>query len=247
MSVRYTKAQIDSIATEIGTRIKNNTSAATIKTNYESNANTNAFTDAEKTKLASIDATHYLAPVQDTTALAALTEASLTDKARVFVEDATTDYFYNATAGSGDIAPADQTGGTGFWLQVTASGETAASIKTKYESNADTNAFTDAEQTKLAGITTGATANDTDANLLARANHTGTQLAATISDFSTAADARIAAASVASLTDVTDAGSGAIITAAERTKLSGIETGATADTDAANITDFTTALDAALV
>ena len=47
------------------------------------------------------------------------------------------------------------------------------------------------EKTKLAGIATGATANDTDANLKNRANHTGTQLAATISDFDTAADARV--------------------------------------------------------
>lgn len=39
-------------------------------------------------------------------------------------------------------------------------------------------------------------------------------------------DARIAAASVTDLSDVTSAGSGAIITSAERTKLNGIETGA---------------------
>lgn len=51
--------------------------------------------------------------------------------------------------------------------------------------------YTATEQTKLAGIATSATANDTDANLKNRANHTGTQLASTISDFSTAADARI--------------------------------------------------------
>jgi len=50
------------------------------------------------------------------------------------------------------------------------------------------------EKTKLAGIATGATANSSDATLLARANHTGTQTASTISDFSTAADARITAA-----------------------------------------------------
>lgn len=54
--------------------------------------------------------------------------------------------------------------------------------------------FTSTEKTKLSGIATGATANSSDATLLARANHTGTQLAATISDFSTAADARITAA-----------------------------------------------------
>lgn len=37
------------------------------------------------------------------------------------------------------------------------------------------------------GVAAGATVNDTDANLKARANHTGTQLAATISDFNSAA------------------------------------------------------------
>ena len=40
-----------------------------------------------------------------------------------------------------------------------------------------------ADKTKLDGIATSATANDTDANLKNRTNHTGTQLAATISDF----------------------------------------------------------------
>ena len=59
---------------------------------------------------------------------------------------------------------------------------TAAEVKTLYESNANTNEFDDAEQTKLAGIAAGATVNDTDSNLKNRANHTGTQLASTISD-----------------------------------------------------------------
>jgi len=62
----------------------------------------------------------------------------------------------------------------------------AADVKTLYESNANTNEYDDAEQTKLAGIAAGATANDTDSNLKNRANHTGTQLAATISDLSSA-------------------------------------------------------------
>jgi hypothetical protein len=52
--------------------------------------------------------------------------------------------------------------------------------------------FTATEQTKLTGIATGATANSADATLLARANHTGTQTASTISDFNSAADARVA-------------------------------------------------------
>ena len=58
----------------------------------------------------------------------------------------------------------------------------AADVKTLYESNANTNEYDDAEQTKLAGIAAGATVNDTDSNLKNRANHTGTQTAATISD-----------------------------------------------------------------
>ena len=47
------------------------------------------------------------------------------------------------------------------------------------------------ERNKLAGIEAGATANDTDANLLDRTNHTGTQTSATIADFVTAVDALI--------------------------------------------------------
>jgi hypothetical protein len=45
-----------------------------------------------------------------------------------------------------------------------------------------TASFTTSQETKLSGIQAGATANDTDANLKNRANHTGTQTASTISD-----------------------------------------------------------------
>jgi len=71
----------------------------------------------------------------------------------------------------------------------------------------------------------------------ARANHTGTQLAATISDFATAVanNSAVAANTAAShthsnstiLNAITDSGSGAIITVAERNKLAGIQAGAT--------------------
>lgn len=63
-------------------------------------------------------------------------------------------------------------------------------------------AMTTAMQAKLAGIIDNATANATNAQLRDRATHTGTQTASTISDFNTAADARVSAAagsSVASL------------------------------------------------
>lgn len=47
--------------------------------------------------------------------------------------------------------------------------------------------YSQTEKTKLAGVATGATANSADAFLLARGNHSGTQLASTISDFNAAA------------------------------------------------------------
>lgn len=50
-----------------------------------------------------------------------------------------------------------------------------------------TASFTSAQESKLASIATGATANSSDAALLDRANHSGTQASATISDFTEAA------------------------------------------------------------
>lgn len=54
-------------------------------------------------------------------------------------------------------------------------------------------AMTAAQVAKLAAIQAGATANDTDANLKNRANHTGTQSSSTISDFTEAAQDAVAA------------------------------------------------------
>lgn len=56
-----------------------------------------------------------------------------------------------------------------------------------------TASFTTAQETKLAGIATGATANDTDANLKSRANHTGTQAASTITGLASVATSGSAA------------------------------------------------------
>jgi hypothetical protein len=57
--------------------------------------------------------------------------------------------------------------------------------------------FTDAEATKLDGIEDGATANQTDAFLLARGNHTGTQAIATVDGLQTALDGKDPAGSAA--------------------------------------------------
>lgn len=111
---------------------------------------------AEKNKLSSIDAAHYGQPLQSLAELSAIPEAEASDKERRYVEDELSDYFYDANlavAGENTVAPNDQTNGTGFWRKVSVGGDTAASIKTKYESNPDTNAFTDALLNKLNSIT----------------------------------------------------------------------------------------------
>ena len=57
------------------------------------------------------------------------------------------------------------------------------------------------DKVKLDGVSAGATANDTDANLLNRANHTGTQAFTTISGVATAAQIpNLAASKVNALT-----------------------------------------------
>jgi len=73
-----------------------------------------------------------------------------------------------------------------------------------------TASFTTADETKLDGIAAGATANSSDATLLARANHTGTQLANTISDFNSATRAQVEAELVAGTNiTITPSGTGA--------------------------------------
>lgn len=57
--------------------------------------------------------------------------------------------------------------------------------------------YTNTEKTKLAGIASGATANSSDAALLARINHTGTQTASTVSDFNLASRAQTEAELIA--------------------------------------------------
>lgn len=64
--------------------------------------------------------------------------------------------------------------------------------------------FTAADDTKLAGIATGATANSTNATLLARVNHTGSQAISTITGLQTALDAKQASGDYATNTALTN-------------------------------------------
>jgi hypothetical protein len=74
--------------------------------------------------------------------------------------------FYAIDVEIGDVLIAEQTDASteAEWTIVQAN-LNAASIKVSYESNSDTNAFTDAEQTKLTGIETSATADQTGAEI----------------------------------------------------------------------------------
>jgi hypothetical protein len=89
------------------------------------------------------------------------------------------------------------------------------------------------DKTKLDGIATGATANDTDANLKNRSNHTGTQVISTVTGLQTALDSKV--------DKITGKGlSTEDYTTAEKTKLSGIQDGATANSTDAQLRDRTT-------
>lgn len=138
--------------------------------------------------------------------------------------------------GSGDLTVS---GGGGGGDVASVNGQTGVVVLDQDDLADGTNnkAFTVANQTKLAGIASGATANSSDATLLNRTNHTGTQSADTL----------------------TDGSANKAFLAAERTKLAGIATSATANSPdatllaranhtgsqlASTISDFSTAADA---
>lgn len=125
-------------------------SSSEIKTLYESNSNTNAFTDGEKSKLASLESSKFLGTY---TSLSALTTAHPSPPEGAYAH-------VDAGVGSEVEFYIWDNNDSQYVLQLGESTEeTAASIKTKYESNADTNAYTDGEKTKLGGIEVGAQVN----------------------------------------------------------------------------------------
>lgn len=132
------------------------------------------FTAAEKAKLASLEGSHYRGTYVNLAALqAALPAAEPGDYADVdagasapvqrYIWDES-DSEWVAQAGSADPI-------------------TAAQVKTLYESNLDTNAYTDVEKSKLAGVAAGATANaNTDSLAEGSTNlyHTAARVLATV-------------------------------------------------------------------
>lgn len=138
----YTQAQINSIGAVIGERVKQATNPATLATAIDAVPDRNLITDSERAKLSSIEGTKFLG-----------TFLTSTDIPTV---GAVAGSYADVDAGAGqDVQRWIFDVNDGKFVRSTSSvaGETAASIKTKYEDNANTNAFTDAHKTKLDALT----------------------------------------------------------------------------------------------
>lgn len=146
----YSKAQIDAIMAIIGNRITAETDLPTLQTGIAALTNVNFLTDAEKTKLAAVESSKFL--------------GTFTAVGNIPTVNAVAGSYADVDTGAGnDVARyiwdvddsqfVEQSGAV--------AGETSASVKTKYENNADTNAYTDAEKSKLAALQIAA--NTTDA------------------------------------------------------------------------------------
>lgn len=135
-----------------------NQSDAEIKSQYEANTNTNGFTDAEKSKLAGLESSLFLGEYATLGALQTAHPAPVTGS------------FANVDAGVGNDVERYlwDTDDAQYVLQLGVSTLLSdAQIKTQYEANPDTNAFQDAEKSKLAGIEILATADQTGAEIKA--------------------------------------------------------------------------------
>lgn len=139
------------------------------------------YTLAEKQKLAGLESSRYRGLFVDLAALQAAIPNGLPGD------------YADVDAGVGaEVSRYIWDNSDATWVQqgAPATPLTAAQVKALYESNPDTNGYSDAEKTKLAGIAVGATANSSDAALLNRANHTGMQAIDTITNLQAALDAK---------------------------------------------------------
>jgi hypothetical protein len=152
MSEYYNKAQMDAIAAIIGNRITQETDPATLKTQIDALADTGFITDAERSKLSGLESSKYRGLFASVGALPGTGSAG--------------DYADVDTGVGNDVQRYIWDDDDNAWVAQGSGGTlTAAQIKTEYESNADTNAFTDAEKSKLAALTEAANINDFTAAL----------------------------------------------------------------------------------
>ena len=131
----------------------------------------------------------------------------------------TTFVVHNGTdgVGSGDMSKStyDTDGDGKVNAADTADSVPWAGVTGKGSKDLSTNDYTTAEKNKLAGIAIGATANSTDAILLDRANHTGTQAISTVTGLQTALDGKIASTEKGAANGVATLGSDQKLTASQ--------------------------------
>jgi len=138
-------------------------SDAEIKTAYENNSDTNAYTDAEQTKVGNLSGTNTgdqtITLTGDVTgsgtgSFAATIAADAVTYAKIQNVSATDRILGRDTTGAGvieEITPANLRTMINVEDGATAD-QTATEIKTAYESNSDTNEYSDAEQTKVSNL-----------------------------------------------------------------------------------------------
>jgi hypothetical protein len=151
MAEYYTKEQSDQQAAGIGARIKTATSAAAIAAALAASTvpDHNLITEAERTKLAGLESSKFL--------------GTFADLASIPVVGAVAGSYADIDGGVGATtmrAIFDVDDGKFRLQQGAIAGETSESIKTKYEANANTNAFTDPEKQKLAELIPAASNDD---------------------------------------------------------------------------------------
>ncbi len=134
--------------------IDNTPTDSEIKVSYENNADTNAFTDSEKSKLAGLDSSKFLGEYVSLGALQTAHSSPAVGSYANVDSGASSDverYIWDDS----DNAYVQQAG--------VSTALTDAQIKTQYENNADTNAFTDSEKTAVS----------TNSSKVTNATHTG--------------------------------------------------------------------------
>lgn len=137
----YTQEQIDALGQFIGSQLKDATDAINIKRVVESIPGYSLMSDAEKEKLLSLESSKFLGTFTTSEDIPK-EKATAGSYADVESEDGTSvdRWIYNLN--SGEFIKSSSSSGV----------ETSSTIKTKYESNDDTNAFTDAFKSILENL-----------------------------------------------------------------------------------------------
>lgn len=140
MTEFYTKEQIDAMGGVTGARIRARSTPQFIDQQITALNNKNLVTDAQLIAIGNIPPDHF--------------KGDFANLADIPTAGAVIGDYAVLTVVGGDDTKAIWDNDAGEWIDTGAAvtGETAASIKSKYESNPNTNAFTDAYMAQLDGL-----------------------------------------------------------------------------------------------